>query len=248
MAHHHGRSREELHELEIFHRYDRARDRRNLAGFYGRVAAWQDAAIARHVVGRTVLDVGAGYGTLARRLIDRGFAVTAIDPDPEMRELARKWHGVAVEAGDVYATGFGPDAFDTVILREVGEHLDFEDAAPEVARIAGRAVILFQTNVTPLVRAMRALARHREYRSPPLREYRDALRTAGLRIDTVAYMDVFSLALSGGFTTRQWLPRVSALYTPLIAVDDALGRVLGRAGMDRALCWRVLVRATKGPI
>lgn len=238
-----GHSEEELYERHVFHRTDHRRNRRKLGALYGRVAAAQDALIEQHILGQRVLDVGAGYGNFARRLLDRGYTVTAIDPHQESRELARSWYDVDVQDGTIYSTPFADHSFDTVVLREVGEHLDFDEALREIVRLATQAVILFQTNVTPLVRLMRRVARHHEYRSPPVAYYIVALSRAGLRVDVVRYSDLLAFPLSGGFVTPQLFPPLRGLYSPLVEADRRLAEVLQPTGLPKLLGWRVLIRA-----
>jgi 2-polyprenyl-3-methyl-5-hydroxy-6-metoxy-1,4-benzoquinol methylase len=76
--------------------------------------------------GDSVLDVGAGTGTFARRLISQGCSVTAVDLDPGafggLEEL-----GVTTVLCDVETSSFtatlGEERFDTVVLLDVLEHL-----------------------------------------------------------------------------------------------------------------------------
>lgn len=95
------------------------------------MVARQDARIADLVRGRTVLEVGAGYGALTKRLGGAGFQVTGIDPHRESRARALEWFGVELLDRDIYASGLPTRGFDTVVLREVGEHLDLPVVAPE---------------------------------------------------------------------------------------------------------------------
>lgn len=48
--------------------------------------------IAGPARGRALLDVGAGDGTLAAAWADAGWRVTAAEPEPSMREVARARH------------------------------------------------------------------------------------------------------------------------------------------------------------
>lgn len=75
--------------------------------------------------GERVLDVGCGYGAVAKSLSDAGAVVTAIDMDGENIRLARSRFsdsGIAFVEAD--ATRFLPsDSFDVVVLSNVLEHI-----------------------------------------------------------------------------------------------------------------------------
>lgn len=58
-----------------------------------RLPAWADhkaSLVASLLEGTRVLDVGCGVGTFSRRLLDRGFTVTGLDPDPSCVASAKK--------------------------------------------------------------------------------------------------------------------------------------------------------------
>ena len=115
------------------------------------------------VYGKKVLDVGAGYGTLSRRLKEAGFDVTAIEPNPHTREIAKKWNNVDELPFGIYQTPFADNYFDTVILRECVEHLDFPRATAEINRICSTRVLVFQTNLNPLITLARKRIGHEEF-------------------------------------------------------------------------------------
>ena len=82
---------EELYRLNIYHEADDGHSEKQLHSLYGLVNEDQDREIISAVHGKKVLDVGAGYGTLSRRLKDAGFEVTAIEPNPHTPALG--WCG-----------------------------------------------------------------------------------------------------------------------------------------------------------
>lgn len=93
--------------------------------------------------GRTLLDVGAGEGTLAAQWTDAGWDVTACEPEPSMREIAARRHPlVTVVDGGLPELPFGAEAFDVVVANFVVNHLDDPRAgARALRRAAGEAVI-----------------------------------------------------------------------------------------------------------
>ncbi len=95
--------------------------------------------IGRYARGRrvTVLNVGIGDGHLERTANQRGWAVHALDPDPQScRRLAAG--GVAAHVGSVEHLPFATESLDFVVAAEVLEHLDDRQrrrAVEEICRV-----------------------------------------------------------------------------------------------------------------
>jgi SAM-dependent methyltransferase len=95
--------------------------------------------LRRYAIGQTALDLGCGRGWYASALADRGLAVTAVDQanrvdDPRITVLEQP---IAVPFP------FGDDAFDTVLMFDILEHLSDEAGVlSEVARVCKRRLIL----------------------------------------------------------------------------------------------------------
>jgi 2-polyprenyl-3-methyl-5-hydroxy-6-metoxy-1,4-benzoquinol methylase len=75
--------------------------------------------------GSRVLDIGCGFGAIARQLADRDCQVTGIEPDPERRATAapacvRVMDGLAE---DLEALDLDPAGYDAVLFADVLEHL-----------------------------------------------------------------------------------------------------------------------------
>ena len=115
-------------------------ERRMMAGFFeafdGFIAASSPSSL---------LEVGAGEGSIARRLLERNpdLAITILDlPDPE---LASHWTGldVAKVQGSVEELPFPDCSMELVLAIEVLEHVVRPEVAlAEIARVASRHVIL----------------------------------------------------------------------------------------------------------
>jgi SAM-dependent methyltransferase len=86
--------------------------------------------------GPRILDAGAGQGSFARRLADRGFEVTVADDSPAaLTVLRERAPGPVVEAS-VAALPFPERSFDAIVLAEVLEHLqDDVEALREACRV-----------------------------------------------------------------------------------------------------------------
>jgi SAM-dependent methyltransferase len=86
--------------------------------------------------GPVVLDAGAGSGTFSNLLAARGFEVTSTDVTEEALEVLRARVSGPVERADVTSLPFAAASFDGVILGEVLEHVENDDAAlSEAARV-----------------------------------------------------------------------------------------------------------------
>jgi SAM-dependent methyltransferase len=86
--------------------------------------------------GPTVLNGGAGQGTLSRRLAGLGFAVTSTDVSPEAVDLLREHAPGDVVEADLISLPFEDERFDAAVLGEVLEHIeDDRGALAEVARV-----------------------------------------------------------------------------------------------------------------
>jgi len=107
--------------------------------------------IAGPARGRSLLDVGAGDGTLAAAWAEAGWHVVAAEPEPSMREVARAAHP------DLRIIHDGPphlsletDSFDVVTANFVLNHVsDPRIAAAELRRVARGLVIATTWSASP---------------------------------------------------------------------------------------------------
>lgn len=136
--------------------------------------------------GRTLLDVGAGDGTLAAAWTDAGWRVTAAEPEPSMREVAHARHPTLPLVSDALPDlAFDDDRFDVVTANFVLNHVpDPRAAAAELRRVAGDLVIVTTWSASPTalwseVTARAGLTQVPATRLPPEKDFE---RTAeGLR-------------------------------------------------------------------
>ncbi len=85
--------------------------------------------------GARVLDIGAGTGTLAKRLRDaRGAMIVCVEPDSDRALLARD-RGLEVHMMDLDTfAATNPEPFDVAILADVIEHLSYPGPVLATAR------------------------------------------------------------------------------------------------------------------
>lgn len=127
-----------------------------------RLTGYHDFFCGRVRPGDRVLDVGCGYGAVAKSLSEAGAAVTAIDIDGENIRLARARFG---DAGIVFieadATRFLlTEPFEVVVLSNVLEHI--EDRRSFLKRLLAQ--------VKPVKLLLRVPAETRDWSVPLKRE------------------------------------------------------------------------------
>lgn len=147
--------------------------------------------------GKRVLDVGAGQGTFTRRLIAMGFDVTSTDLSEAALDVLRDRTKANVVRADATRLPFDDRAFDAVVLGEVLEHLEDDDAALREARrvLAPSGVVAISVPRNPAW-----FARSDEWAGHVRRYLRDPL---------------IELVEGAGFAVLQCLPwgfPISALY------------------------------------
>lgn len=83
-----------------------------------------------------VLDLGAGTGKLTVRLAERGLAVTAVDPIPEMLDVLRgSLPSVPALLGTAEEIPLPAGSVDAVLVAQAWHWFDPDRAAAEVARV-----------------------------------------------------------------------------------------------------------------
>jgi SAM-dependent methyltransferase len=109
-----------------------------------------DWATARADI-RAALDLGAGTGLLTRSLVDRGFAVIAVEPDEQMRgALARRVPGVTVHSGYAEDIPLPAASVDAVFVGQAFHWFTRPAADHEIARVLRPGgVLAVLTNVNP---------------------------------------------------------------------------------------------------
>ncbi len=188
------------------------------------------AVLSRVDASRPVLDFGAGTGTHARRLRERGVDVRCVEPDPLLRgSLARE--GFKVVAG---VRDLGRASFASVYSLNVLEHIeDDEEALQQLFAVtdAGGSLVLYVPAFQVLFSAMdRKVGHHRRYRMRPLC---DRVRGAGFQVVGCRYVDSvgFFAALAYRLLARagELNPKSVARYDKwLFPSSRALDRITGR--------------------
>jgi SAM-dependent methyltransferase len=86
-----------------------------------------------------LVDVAAGTGLLTEVLIEEGFAVTAVEPNAEMRaacaEMTAEYPKLRVVEGTAEATGLADGSADLITVAQAMHWFDLERARAEFARV-----------------------------------------------------------------------------------------------------------------
>lgn len=154
----------------------------------------------RYLRGR-VLEVGAGTGTITRKLLERypGVNVTAIEPAENMIGSLEAYAAVhprlEVHRQKLATCGVTPDSFDAALYLNVLEHID--DDVAELVRAAsalrpGGALLVFVPAHEWLYSDLDYKAGH--YRRYSRRQLRSAVTAAGLEVVSLRYFDLLGVA------------------------------------------------------
>lgn len=97
---------------------------------------WCVAPVGRDIGSLRVLDLGAGTGKLTALLAELGAEVTAVEPDPAMREeLARVLSSVRALAGSAEQIPLPDASVDAVLCGQSMHWFDLSRALPEISRV-----------------------------------------------------------------------------------------------------------------
>jgi SAM-dependent methyltransferase len=97
---------------------------------------WCVAPVGRDIGSLRVLDLGAGTGKLTALLGELGAEVTAVEPDPAMREeLARQLSSARALAGSAEQIPLPDASVDAVLCGQSMHWFDLSRALPEISRV-----------------------------------------------------------------------------------------------------------------
>jgi ubiquinone/menaquinone biosynthesis C-methylase UbiE len=160
-------------------------------------ALWRTSSttIARELraqqLGRDVLEIGAGGGSVAQQLLSSNpeFVWTAIDIDPEMTRAAatrlQAFRNASAQTGDATALPFCDDSFESVVSCLMLHHIiDWERAVAEVARVLrpGGTFVGYDLTRTPFATVLHRLDGS-PYRLLVPEDFRAECARQGLTID-----------------------------------------------------------------
>jgi SAM-dependent methyltransferase len=211
-----------------------------LDGPFGLVEATFADRIAPWIAGKSVLDIGCGFGSLTYHLQLKDFRAVGIDMLRDFIDAGKARYPAADLRVVQDATFPFPDkSFDTIVLKDTIHHILAEGDLPgflqEVKRVCRKRIIVMDPNPMFILRIARWLIGHIDAVCTPTAA-QSALENAGFAIRHAEFHEVLVFPLSGGYVGRALLPR--ALTPAAIRLDRILLDGLRLIGLDRHLCWR----------
>lgn len=128
---------------------ERSRSFGRVADLYNRYRPGPPPALADRLgdlTGQRVLEVGAGTGLVSRFLLELGANLTAVEPDPQMRDvLERETPGLRVIDAVAEALPLGDASMDVTVVSSAWHWFEQPAATLELARVlvdGGRAIVM----------------------------------------------------------------------------------------------------------
>jgi SAM-dependent methyltransferase len=197
-----------------------------------------------------ILEVGAGLGSNTR-IMDTGGTGrwVCLEPDPELvGQLAGNLRGTEIKRLHEAVCGtlesLAGQQFDTIVYIDVLEHIDHDrdelNRAASHLRPGGHVVVLSPAHQRLFSPFDTAIGHFRRYNRPMLR----AISPAGLRLETLRYLDCAGLTLSAAnmLLLRQSMPTKAQLrfwdqwIVPISRIFDKL--LLYSVGKTIIAVWR----------
>jgi SAM-dependent methyltransferase len=217
---------------------------------WGLIDRQHNRLIAGHWVGRRVLDIGCGYGSLVAYLRSSGYEAEGIDLDRDAIEAGRDlFPENPIRIGNAESLdGWAPHSFDSITLKDSLHHLvcegDFPSAARAFRRVlapGGRLVIL-DPNPTWIVRLARRIAAHDDVEASPQRAHSE-LEGNGFATRGIEFFETVGLPLSGGYVGVRMVPNWQLCNSALAAINAAASAAVNAAGIGSRVCWRYILWA-----
>jgi SAM-dependent methyltransferase len=217
--------------------------------------AWLGSKVRPHL-GRRVLEVGAGIGTITRQIQQGRDKVIALEADPYYAQrLSNLFRGsplvtpLHVTVEETNWAALAEEQLDTVLLSNVLEHIqDDADAARRFRSVLprhGRLVLLVPALPALYGSLDEAVGHYRRYTPETLRA---AIEPAGFRLEHLEWLNLVGIAgwfLNGKVLRRRVLPQLQ------LKIYDRVAPVLARAEaiwkLPVGLSLLAVARATDNP-
>jgi SAM-dependent methyltransferase len=221
-----------------------------LRTLWGHIDRQHNQLIAARLVGKRVLDVGCGYGSLVQYLQSQGYQAEGIDFDQVSVEAAhRMFPSAAVHLENAESMErFSPASFDSIVLKDALHHLvcegDFRSSSLMFQRLlvpGGRLVVL-DPNPMWILKMARRIAAHHDVEVGPQRALTE-LRQNGFEVRGIAYYEVLGIPLSGGYVGLRLVPNFAPLNSAVAGLNRLASSMVNGLGLENHLCWRYIIHA-----
>lgn len=236
---------------DAHHHYDHycADQIRRLDGFYGLIEKTIHQELIPYMEGKSILDIGCGFGSLCDFFYQRGFSVTGIEQHRISFDAAKQRFphlNLVFDEGN-FLDNVPGQFFDIVIMKDVIHHVVAESDAnafmENVNRICKKLLIIIDPNPTLILRTSRKIIKHIDPECPP-NQALELLRSHGFSIKKLFFSEVFAFPLSGGYVGPE-LIKSASLMKFLLKIDRFLKKILDILGVSRFICWRYVIIAEK---
>ena len=223
---------------------------KRLKKFWGKVDQKHICEIEKHVTGKDVLDMGAGYGTTTTYLGNKGFNVIAIDLDSDSIEIAKKLNpSINYKKLNAEQLPFEDNSFDTLILRDALHHFvgeaDFDKVKNEMCRVLRNdgKIIFFDPNVNFLIKTLRKISKH-EDEECTYEDAIDIMKGLNLKIIHKSFNTIYSLPLSGGYVGINFIPQLNLLQNFILLTEKIFEKLIQNS-IGRRIAWRYVIVGEK---
>jgi len=187
-------------------------------------------------LGDRILEVGAGVGTLTRKLVGKPYVIASDPSDDYVQALRKKVVGsdrlrvVSYDPQGNDASSFSGERLDTVLCVNLLEHLEDDDAAlgcfHRTLMPGGRCVLLVPACKRLFSRMDSALGHHRRYSKQELAK---KIEAAGFTLEYIKFFNLLGALgwfVNGKILRRRMLPRnqmrIFNLCVPLLKLENCL--------------------------
>lgn len=223
---------------------------KRLKKFWGKVDQKHIYEIEKHVTGKDVLDMGAGYGTTTTYLASKGYNVIAFDLDSDSIEIAKKLNPeINYRKLNAEQLPFEDNSIDTLILRDALHHFvgeaDFKKVKNEMCRILRNNgnIIFFDPNVNFIMKTLRKISKHEDEECT----YEEALEIMkGMNLDIIhkSFNTIYSLPLSGGYVGINFIPQLNILQNFILYTEKIFEKLIQNR-IGRRFAWRYVIVGKK---
>lgn len=233
------------------HHYDHycADQIKRLDGFYGLIERTLHQELVPFLSGKTILDIGCGFGSLCDFFQQLGFTVTGIEQHQISFNAAQEKFphiNLIFDEGNFLDT-IPDNSFDIVIMKDVIHHVVAETDAQafmrNLNRICKKLVIIIDPNPTLVLKLSRKIIKHIDPECTP-KQAIDLLYGYDFKLKKLFFSEVFAFPLSGGYVGPE-LIRSHFLMNLILKMDRFLKRGLDFLKLSRFVCWRYVIVAEK---